>query len=152
MLSRRLWLTIITAALANALSLGLAAWILPDFTLTVGWWVAAVVLFTVLTVVLRTAAQRVGSRWLRVYAITGGLALTAVALVLTDLIVPASGFNIEGWVAWVVATLIVWAAGVAFGEIDHHAPDSAPGVSPETRAAARETDQRSARQSDRRAS
>lgn len=152
MFSRRLWLTIVTAALANALSLGVAAWVLPGFTLTLGWWVAAVVLFTVLTVVLRTVAQKTGSKLFRVYAITGGLGLTAVALILTDWIVPAAGFNIEGWVTWLVATLIVWAAGVAFGEIDHHAPDSAPGVSPDTRAAARDTDQRATRQSDRRAS
>lgn len=152
MLSRRLWLTIVTAALANALSLGVAAWVLPDFTLTVAWWVAAVFLFTALSVALRTVAHRTGPRWFRVYAITGGLALTGVALVLTDWIVPAAGFDIDGWVTWVIATLIVWAAGVAFGEIDHHAPESAPGVSPEIRAAARETDQRATRQTDRRAS
>ncbi|MCL3838678.1 phage holin family protein [Aeromicrobium duanguangcaii] len=136
MLSARLWITIVTAALANALALGLAAWILDGFTLTPGWWVVAVVLFTVLSVVLRTVALRVtSSRWLRVSTITGGLALTAIALALTDVIVPDSGFAIHGWGTWVVVTLVVWAAGVAFGEVDHHAPASTPGVSPDTRAA-----------------
>jgi len=143
MLSARLWITIVTAALANALSLGLAAWILGGFTLTPGWWVVAVVLFTVLSVVLRTVALRVtDSRWLRVSTITGGLALTAIALALTDVIVPDSGFAIDGWATWVVVTLVVWAAGVAFGEVDHHAPASTPGISPDTRAAAREGERR----------
>lgn len=138
MLSPRLWITIVTAALANAVSLGVSAWVLDGFDLTVGWWATAVVLFTVLSVVLRTAALRMmGSRWLRVYTITGGLALTAVALLLTDVIVPDSGFAIDGWATWVVVTLVVWAAGVAFGEVDHHAPAATPGLSPEIRAAVR---------------
>jgi hypothetical protein len=142
MLSRRLWITIVTAALANAVSLGIAGLVLPGFSLTVLWWAVAVVLFTVLSVALRTVAQRLSSRLIRVYAITGGLALTAVALVLTDWIVPSSGFAIDGWPAWLAATLIVWATGVAFGEVDHHAPESTPGVSPEQRAADRDTHRR----------
>src|SRR5690606_16197153 len=103
---------------------------------------AAVVLFTVLSVVLRTVAQRLSSRWLRVYAITGGLALTAVALALTDLIVPDTGFRIHGWGTWFLVTLLVWAAGVAFGEVDQQAPEKTPGVSPEERAATRQGDRR----------
>lgn len=143
MLSPRLWITIVTAALANAVSLGVAAWLLAGFELTVGWWIAAVVLFTVLSVVLRSLALRMtGARWLRAYTITGGLALTAVALVLTDVIVPGPGFVIDGWGTWVVVTLIVWAAGVAFGEVDHHAPASTPGLSPDLRAAVRDGDRR----------
>ncbi|GAA3543496.1 hypothetical protein AFL01nite_29770 [Aeromicrobium flavum] len=139
MLSPRLWITIVTAALANALSLGVAAWLLAGFTLTPAWWVAAVVLFTVLSVVLRTLALKLTSdRWLRVSTITGGLALTAVALLLTDAIVPDAGFAIDGWGTWVVVTLMVWAAGVAFGEVDHHAPAATPGLSPDRRAEVRQ--------------
>ncbi len=142
MLSPRLWITIVTAALANAVSLALAAWVLPGFELTIAWWAAAVVLFTILSVVLRTVAQRLSSRWLRVSAITGGLALTAIALALTNAIVPDSGFRIHGWGTWVLVTLLVWAASVAFGEVDQQAPEKTPGVSPTTRAAAREGDRR----------
>lgn len=138
MQSGRLGITIVTAALANAAALAFAAWVLPGFSLTPGWWVAAVVLLTVLSVLVRTAVQRIGSRWLRVSTITGGLALTAVTLALTDLIVPDSGFELAGWPAWVVSTLIVWAAGLAFGPVDHQAPDKTPGVSPEQREAARD--------------
>src|SRR5690606_25947631 len=125
--------------LANALSLGVAAWLLEGFTLTVLWWVVAVVLFTVLSVALRTVAWKLTSaRWLRVSTITGGLALTAIALLLTDVIVPDSGFAIVGWGTWVVVTLLVWAAGVAFGEVDNHAPESTPGLSPDRRAEVRQ--------------
>lgn len=142
MLSSRLWVTIVTAALANAGSLALAGWLLPGFDLTLVWWAVATVLLTVLSVVLRRVAQRLSSPWLRVYAITGGLALTAVALALTDWIVPASGFDIHGWGTWVLATLIVWAASVAFGEVDQQAPASTPGVSPQARASERGTHRR----------
>ena len=137
MFRRRLLITITTAALANALALGASAWLLEGFTLTVTWWLIAVVLFTALSVILRITAVRLGSKWFRVTTITGGLILTAVALGLTDWIVPSSGFEIHGWVTWVVVTLIVWAAGVAFGEVDHHAPAETPGVSPAERDAAR---------------
>ncbi|MET0468948.1 MAG: hypothetical protein ABWZ87_09410, partial [Aeromicrobium sp.] len=65
-----------------------------------------------------------------------------IALVLTDVIVPSPGFDIDGWASWGVATLIVWATGVAFGEVDHHAPASTPGLSPDIRAAVREGDRR----------
>ncbi|HPU12823.1 MAG TPA: phage holin family protein [Aeromicrobium sp.] len=138
MFRRRLLITISTAALANALALGVSAWLLDGFALTTTWWLIAVVLFTVLSVVLRVAAVRLGSKWLRVTTITGGLLLTAVALALTDWIVPSSGFEITGWATWLVVTLIVWAAGVAFGEVDHHAPAETPGVSPAERDAARD--------------
>ncbi len=138
MLRRRLWVTIVTAALANALALGAAAWFLDGFTLTAPWWAISVLLFTVLSVILRTAAIRLGSKWLRVTTITGGLLLTAAALGLTDQIVPSSGFDLHGAKTWVAVTLIVWAAGVAFGEVDHHAPEKTPGVSPEDRDAAKD--------------
>lgn len=137
MQKRRLWVTIVTSAVANALALGLAAWLLGGFSLNLLWWAVSCVLFTVLTVVLRTVVQRADSRWLRVYTITGGLAVTLAALALTDLIVPSDGFAIHGWSAWVGATLIVWASGIAFGEVDHHAPAATPGVSPEVRSSRR---------------
>lgn len=137
MQKRRLWVTIVTSAVANALALGFAAWLLDGFGLNRLWWVVSCVLFTALSVALRTVVQRADSRWLRVYTITGGLAVTLAALALTDLIVPDDGFAIHGWAAWVGATLIVWAAGIAFGEVDHHAPAATPGVSPEARSSRR---------------
>ena len=41
----------------------------------------------------------------------------------------ADGFDLEGPVAWVVVVTVVWAAGVAFGELDTEAPADVPPVS-----------------------
>jgi hypothetical protein len=48
--------------------------------------------------------------------------LTLLVLSIVDLVVPTDGFEIEGWGTWIGVTLIVWAAGVAFGEVDNQAP------------------------------
>ena len=41
------------------------------------------------------------NRFARGYMILGGLVLTAVVLVLTDLVVPETGFAIDGWGTWI---------------------------------------------------
>ena len=110
------------AAAANALSLGFAAWVFDRFDIRFGWFVAAVVLFTVLTVALRGVVVNTVNRFARGYTIAGGLVLTLLVLSIVDLVVPTDGFEIEGWGTWIGVTLIVWAAGVAFGEVDHQAP------------------------------
>ena len=106
------------SAAANAASLALAAWIFDRFNIQFGWFVVAVVLFTALTVVLRGIVINTVNRFARGYTIAGGLVLTWLGLMLTDLVVPASGFAIEGVGTWIAVTLIVWAAGIAYGEVD----------------------------------
>ena len=122
--------SVLISAAANTASLGLAAWLFDHFDITWGWFVAAVVLFTALTVLLRGVVTRTVNRFARGYTIVGGLVLTALALALTDWVVPATGFSIEGWGTWIGVIVIVWAAGVAYGEVDHQAPPEAPGQSP----------------------
>jgi drug/metabolite transporter superfamily protein YnfA len=117
------------AAIANLVSVAFAAWIFSGFTIEIAWLVAAVVLFTVLTVVLRRAVTAVAGRLMRAYALVGGLVLTAAALYVTDLLTPDRGFLIEGAGTWAGVTVIVWAAGNAYGEIDHQAPPEVPPVS-----------------------
>lgn len=112
------------SAAANTASLALAAWIFDHFDIRFGWFVVAIVLFTVLTVLLREIVVNTVNRFARGYTILGGLVLTFLGLLLTDLVVPASGFSIEGWGTWLGVTLIVWAAGVAYGEVDTKAPES----------------------------
>ena len=109
-------------AAANALSLALAAWVFDRFTVRLGWFVVAVVLFTVLTMALRSIVVSTVNRFARGYTIAGGLVLTLLVLVLTEVVVPRDGFSIDGWGTWVGVTLIVWAASVAFGEVDNAAP------------------------------
>jgi len=110
------------AAAANAVSLGFAAWVFDHFAIRFGWFVVAVVLFTVLTVVLRSVVVSTVNRFARGYTIAGGLVLTFLVLLLTEIAVPEDGFSIDGWGTWIGVTLIVWAAGVAFGEVDSQAP------------------------------
>jgi hypothetical protein len=113
-------------AAANAASLAVAAWVFDRFTVRLGWFVVAVVLFTVLTMVLRGVVVSTVNRFARGYTIAGGLVLTLVVLVVTEVAVPREGFSIDGWGTWVGVTLIVWAASVAFGEVDNVAPAPRP--------------------------
>ncbi|KAA1397520.1 hypothetical protein [Aeromicrobium ginsengisoli] len=110
------------SAAANAAALAVAAWLFDRFNIRFGWFVVAVVLFTALTVVLRGVVVSTVNRFARGYTIAGGLVLTLLGLVLTDLVVPASGFAIDGVGTWIGVTLIVWAAGIAFGEVDSAPP------------------------------
>lgn len=118
--------SLLIAAVANTGSLGLAAWIFPTFDVTRGWFVLAVVLFTALIVVLRSTVVAVVPQFVRGYTIVGGLVLTLAALGITDAAVPHRGFAIEGMWTWAGVTLIVWAAGVAYGEVDTQAPADVP--------------------------
>lgn len=119
--------SIAISATANTVSLALAAWLLDGFDIRLGWFIVAVALFTVLTVVLRGVVLGTVHRFVRGYTIVGGLLLTFLGLLLTDVAVPATGFAIEGAWAWTWVTVIVWAAGVAYGEVDSAPP---PGRGP----------------------
>jgi hypothetical protein len=116
------WKSIAIAAAANTASLAFAAWVFDRFNITIGWFVVAVLLFTALTVALRGVVVGTVNRYARGYTIVGGLVLTALVLLLTEVAVPEDGFSIHGWGTWIGVTLIVWAAGVAFGEVDSAAP------------------------------
>ncbi len=107
---------------ANAASLALAAWIFDSFNVRFGWYLVAVALVTLLTVALHELVIGTVNRFARGYTILGGLVLTWLALALTDLVVPRTGFAIDGWGTWIGVTLIVWAAGIAYGEVDKKAP------------------------------
>ncbi|MCR4512497.1 phage holin family protein [Aeromicrobium sp. 50.2.37] len=116
------------AALANAASFAAAALLLPYFDIRLGGFVAAVALFTALAVALRRVSATLDDRLARPSAVLGGLAVTAAALVLTDAVVPRRGFEIEGPWTWAIVILVVWAAGVAYGEVDTQAPADVPPV------------------------
>lgn len=120
----RSWLArLLTIVLVNAASLGLAAWLFDGFTVAVVWFVVAVLAYSVAGFFLRRL------RLARASAIPGGLLLTFGALLITSMVVPGKGFQIDGWLTWLGVTVSVWAAGVAYGEVDRHAPANAPGRS-----------------------
>lgn len=116
------------AAAANIVSIAFAAWVLPGFTIKLGWFAFAVVLFTILTLVLRGVVMNLVSRFTRAYVIIGGLVLTYLGLLITDRVTPSEGFAIDGWLTWAGVTVLVWAAGIAYGEVDQHAPPEVPPV------------------------
>ncbi|NLC98934.1 MAG: hypothetical protein GX678_07645 [Actinomycetales bacterium] len=121
--------SIAIALLANAASLALAVLVFSGFTTSIVWYVIAVIVFTMLNVALREIAAIATPSLIRVSTIAGGLVLTFAALALTNVIVPDVHFNIEGWGTWLGVTFIVWAAGVAYGEVDTKAPANVPGAS-----------------------
>lgn len=108
---------------ANAASLAFAAWIFDRFNIRFGWFAVAVVLASVLMVALREIVISTVNRYARGYTIIGGLVLTALVLLLTELVVPEAGFFIDGWGTWTGVILIVWAANIAYGEVDKKAPE-----------------------------
>lgn len=110
------------SAAANAASLAVAAWIFDQFNVRLGWYVVAAVLVTLLIVALREVVTATVARFARGYTIIGGLVLTWLALFLTDALVPRSGFAIDGLGTWLGVTVMVWAAGIAYGEVDKKAP------------------------------
>lgn len=93
-----------------ALGLIAADLILPGFYLHWDdWWgiVLAVLIFAVLQSVLAPWLLKVTAR--HANALIGGIGLlsTFVALLIAVLI-PAAGIGIDGAVAWIIGTLIVW--------------------------------------------
>lgn len=124
-----LFKSIAIALLANAGSLAIAVLVFSGFTTSVSWYVIAVAIFTALNVALREVVAIATPSLIRVSTIAGGLVLTLGALALTNVIVPDAHFNIVGWWTWLGVTFIVWAAGVAYGEVDSKAPANTPGAS-----------------------
>lgn len=120
--------SIAISAIITTMSLGLAALLFAQFTIKLGWFIFAVVLFTTLTVLLRGIVLTTVRRFTRAYTIIGGLVLTSLALVITDAATPDGGFSIDGYGTWIGVTLMVWSAGVAHGEVDKHAPPDVPPV------------------------
>jgi hypothetical protein len=133
-LHRPLALSLVLSAVAYGGALTLAAWLFDGFRVEAVWLIVAVIVFMALSVALRRFIVSSFDRYVRSYTIIGGLVLTFVELVLTDLLVPAAGFDIDGGWTWAGVTAIVWAAGVAFGEADSTAPAGTPGQSPAVQA------------------
>ena len=111
------------SAVANAASLAVAVWIFPHFEARVLGFVTAVVLFTFFSVTLKKLIGGVVNSFVRGYTVIGGLVLTWLALLLTDLVVNEHGFSIHGVGTWIGVTAIVWAAGIAYGEVDTQRPE-----------------------------
>lgn len=120
--------SIAIAAVAEAASLAFAAWLFSDFNVRPIGFVIAFVLFMLFSVTLKKVIGGMVNRFVRGYTVAGGLVLTWLALLLTDLLVPEHGFAINGFWTWVGVTAIVWAAGIAYGEVDKERPEPPQGL------------------------
>src|SRR4051794_20451026 len=96
--------------LANAVGLGVAAYVLDDMTVTTEAFLIAVVLFTVVYALAQPMLTQMALS--AVPALRGGSALVAtlVALIVTMLI--ADDLSISGIDTWIAATVIVWLASL----------------------------------------
>lgn len=102
----RFLVNIAVSLVMAAIGLLLAAWLLPDFHLETGGFLVAVIVFTIAQAVLAPFIFNVARKYAS--AILGGIGLvsTFVALLIASLF--PGGIRIEGVVAWVLATLIMW--------------------------------------------
>lgn len=98
---------------ANAIGLLVAAAVLDDVTIDGAAFVLAVVLFTVVEVVIQPLITQIAVRHSRALMGSSALVATLVGLVVTDVV--SEGLSISGALTWVLATVIVWAAGLVAG-------------------------------------
>ena len=110
--------TLVSAALhlaANAIGLLVADLVLADLSIDAGAFVFAVLIFTVVEVIAQPLIQKIAVK--NAHALVGSVALitTFVGLLITEVI--SDGMDINGVWTWVLATIIVWLAGMIAGLI-----------------------------------
>ncbi len=122
------WLTrIVLAAIAHGLLFLLAAILFDKFRLSFTGWIIGAVLFTVFTVLLRGVAASLARKYASGATFVGGLALTWVGLLLTDVFTDRSNFDLEGLGTWIGTILIVWIGTVIYDQVDDRLIDAVQG-------------------------
>lgn len=98
---------------ANAVGLLVAATVLEDMEVSGAAFVIAVVIFTVIEVIVQPFLTKLATQ--SAQGLMGGTALAAtlIGLVVTSLI--SDGLEISGFTTWLLATVIVWLAGMIAG-------------------------------------
>jgi hypothetical protein len=109
----RLVVRLVVAVLANAIGLVVAALVLDDMALSTSGFLLALIVFTAVQVIVLPALQKAAIK--RSEALAGGSALFAVLIALIVADVVSDGVSISGFVTWVLATVIVWAAVLLAG-------------------------------------
>ena len=108
----RLAVRIALAVVANAIALLIAAALLDGVRIDASGFVLAVIVFSLASLIVTPVIAWIVVRRMR--ALLGVIALvtTFAALLVTDLI--SDGFEIEGALDWVLATVIVWLATMIY--------------------------------------
>ena len=89
-----------------AIGLLVAAWVVPDVSLSVSGFIVAVVMFAVAHAVLTVFIVKLPYEWASLLLGGSGLVLTIVALSLAS--VSTDGLTIRGGASWVATTVVVW--------------------------------------------
>lgn len=108
----RLAVRIALAVVANAIALLIAAALLDGVRIDASGFVIAVAIFSLASLIVTPVIAWIVVRRMR--ALLGVIALvtTFAALLVTDLL--SDGFEIEGALDWVLATVIVWLATMLY--------------------------------------
>jgi putative membrane protein len=112
----QLGIRVILALVANAVALLVAAAVLDGVEIGAGSFVVAVLIFSIASLALKPIISGIVSR--RARPLLGAVALltTFAVLVVTDLL--SDGLSIEGVLDWILATVIVWLATLAYDVVD----------------------------------
>lgn len=93
---------------ANAIGLIVAAALLDDMSLGVNGFIIAVLLFTGAMVLMQPLFTKLALKYMSSLRGSTTLVSTLVALIITAVV--SDSLQISGFVTWVAATVIVWAA------------------------------------------
>jgi uncharacterized membrane protein YvlD (DUF360 family) len=104
------------AAVANAVTIAIAAALFDKFKINAVPYIVAVVIFTLAVVLIKPFADRLAGKYTKGATWLGGLAATYIALLLADIL--SNGIEIEGVGTWILSTLIVWAGTLIYDLID----------------------------------
>ncbi|MFD0559966.1 superfamily IV 4 TMS phage holin [Stackebrandtia endophytica] len=104
------------ALVANAVTILIAAAVLPRFWIS-GFWsfLFAVIIFTLATMGVKALL----GRFTKLGTWAAGLVTTWLALLVTDVL--SRGIQVEGIFTWIFAVLIVWAGTLVYDLIDDKA-------------------------------
>ena len=111
----RALVSVLVQLIANAIALIVAAAILDGMTLSTSGFLIALLIFTGIEIVIQPLIVQVSLRHARALAGSSALLASFVALVVTAWV--SEGLQITGATAWVLATVIVWAAALIAGVI-----------------------------------
>lgn len=92
---------------SSAVAIILAAMLLSRFSLGIGGFITAVVVFTIAQSLLVGLVAKLATKYTPALAGAASLVSTWLALVIANL--PFGGIRIHGFWTWIWATLIVWA-------------------------------------------
>lgn len=114
-------LRIAVAAAAYAITLGIAALIMGDnFDIDAGPFIIAVAIFTAAIVLLKPVVAKFAGKYVHSATWVAGLITVFLALLITN-VLTGDGFTIDGFIGWVLATVIVWVGTLVYDVVDDRA-------------------------------